>query len=346
MTASRSTAGPRIPTTGPALGLSAIARSRLVAVIFWGNLLCQMGIILTGGVVRLTGSGLGCSTWPQCEPGQFTPVRTPEMGIHPFIEFGNRTLTGVLGIFSIAVLVAAVVWLRHKGTHFLVLATVPLIGTIVQALVGAVVVWADLHPGAVSPHFLISPIIIAFSTVLLYRLLSPGSRLRPALPPRVMRLFAALAVLAFVVLVLGTLVTGTGPHSGDAGDVTRLMLHPVLISRIHALAVWGFLALLAAIVVLLRRLDAPRHTQRAAWALVVLVLAQGLIGYAQYFTGLPRGLVFLHLLGAALFGAAVTWLGASMFVSDGTRDEDVLGLPGADPALPVPVTPSDEKVRP
>lgn len=308
-------AAARIPTTGRTFGLSPRARSRLVLFVLWGNLVCQMGIIVTGGVVRLTGSGLGCSSWPNCEPGQFAPVRTPELGIHPFIEFGNRSLTGVLGVFSLAVIAVALLWLRHKGRTFLVLAAVPLLGTIVQALVGAVVVRADLHPGAVSPHFLISPVIIAFSTLLLHRAVTPGTRLRLGGPRRAFQVYLALAVVSCAVLVLGTLVTGTGPHSGDASSVTRLTLHPVMITRVHSLAVWTFSALLAAVLVLLHRLPAPSAARRAGWALAGLTLAQGLVGYAQYFLGLPRGLVLLHMLGAALFGGAVTWLGAAQFVS-------------------------------
>lgn len=328
-------AAPRISTTGRTLGLSPMARSRLILVALWGNLVCQMGIIVTGGVVRLTGSGLGCSSWPNCEPGQFAPVRTPEMGIHPFIEFGNRSLTGVLGIFSIAVLAVALLWLRHKGRTFLLLATVPLLGTIVQAVVGMAVVKADLHPGAVSPHFLISPVIIAFSTVLLHRAYVPGSRLRLGAPRLAFQVFLALAAVSAVVLVLGTLVTGTGPHSGDSSSVTRLAFHPVMITRVHSLSVWAFSVLLAVVLVILHRSPAPRAARRAGWALAALTLAQGMVGYAQYFLGLPRGLVLLHLLGAALYGGAVTWLGAAMFVSagsDGTADPEAATDTAAEPA--------------
>src|SRR5699024_2816847 len=147
----------RLPSWGPR------RRARVAAVVFWGNLLSQMGIILSGGAVRLTGSGLGCSSWPNCEPGQFTPQLSMASGIHPFVEFGNRSLTGVLSVFAIAVLVVTWRWLGHKGVGFRRLALVPLIGTALQALLGAFVVWLDLHPGLVSPHFLISPLLGAAS---------------------------------------------------------------------------------------------------------------------------------------------------------------------------------------
>src|SRR5699024_3958170 len=222
---------PRLPSWGPR------RRARLAAIAFWGNLLSQVGIILSGAAVRLTASGLGCSTWPHCEPGQFTPEITLESGIHPFVEFGNRTLTGVLSLFAIAVLLVTWRWLGHKGPGFRRLAWVPLIGTAVQALMGAFVAWFDLHPGLVSPPFLISPLLGAASMVLLVRLHDGDSRVRLAVPARAMAVFVPLAVVGFVVLVLGTIVTGTGPHSGDAGDITRLALNPVVAARLHALAV-------------------------------------------------------------------------------------------------------------
>jgi cytochrome c oxidase assembly protein subunit 15 len=287
-------------------------RARLAAVAFWGNLLAQMGIILSGGAVRLTGSGLGCSSWPHCEPGTFTPELTLASGIHPFVEFGNRTLTGVLSIFAIALLLVSYRWLSHKGRGFRLLAWIPLIGTAVQALLGAFVVWFDLHPGIVSPHFLISPLLGAASMVLLVRLYDGDSHVRLAVPPRLLALFVPLAVVGFAVLVLGTIVTGTGPHSGDAGDVTRLMISPVLITRVHALAVYLFLALLVALIVALHRLGTRPEARTAAWWLLAATLAQGVIGYVQYFTGLPELVVFGHLIGAALFAPMIAWVGARL----------------------------------
>jgi cytochrome c oxidase assembly protein subunit 15 len=294
-------------------------RARLAAVAFWGNLLSQIGIILSGGAVRLTGSGLGCSGWPYCEPGNFTPELTLEAGIHPFVEFGNRTLTGVLSIFAIAVLLVTYRWLGHKGRGFRLLALVPLIGTGVQALIGAFVVWFDLHPGIVSPHFLISPVLGAVSMVLLVRLYDGDGHVRLAVPPRLLALFVPLAVVGFAVLVLGTLVTGTGPHSGDAGDVTRLMISPVLITRFHSLSVYLFLALLAALLFGLHRTGARPEARTAAWWLVAVTLVQGVIGYIQYFTGLPELVVFGHLIGAALFAPMIAWIGARLFTWQETR---------------------------
>lgn len=298
---------PRLPSWGPQ------RRARVAAVVFWGNLLSQIGIILSGAAVRLTGSGLGCSTWPNCEPGQFTPVLTMEAGIHPFVEFGNRSLTGVLTVFAVALLLVSWRWLGHKGVGFRRLAWVPLIGTAVQAIVGMVVVFADLHPGIVSPHFLISPILAAVSMVLLVRLYDGDGATRLAVPVRALQVFVPLAAVGFVVLLLGTIVTGTGPHSGDDGEVTRIALNPMLASRIHALAVYLFCALLAVLLIVLHRSGARRKAIVAAWWLVALTLVQGMIGYIQYFLGLPELVVFLHLIGAALFGAGIAWVGARLF---------------------------------
>lgn len=316
---------PRLPSW------SASRRARIAAIAFWGNLVCQMGIILSGGAVRLTGSGLGCSTWPNCEPGQFTPELTLEAGIHPFVEFGNRTLTGVLGIFAIAVLLVSWRWLRHKGVGFRRLAWVPLIGTALQAIIGAFVVWLDLHPGLVSPHFLISPVIVAASTVLVVRLYEGDGSARRVVGWATVGLYAGLAAVGFTVLVLGTLVTGTGPHSGDDGDITRIAIDPLLISRIHAGSVWLFCGLLVVLLVLLHRSARGRQARIAAWTLVALTVLQGVIGYVQFFTGLPELLVFFHLLGAALFAAGIAWVGARL-ITWRTAESEAQTAPPADRA--------------
>lgn len=315
----------------PRLAWDAARRARIAAVVFWGNLICQMGIILTGGTVRLTASGLGCSTWPNCEPGRFVPQLTLENGIHPLVEYGNRMLTGVLSVFAVLVLVVAMRWLSHKGGAFPLLAWLPLIGTLLQALIGAFVVWLHLHPGIVSPHFLISPILVAVSAVLVARLYEGDGPGRALVPRPVLVLFGVFAAVGLAVLVLGTLVTGTGPHSGDASAVTRLAFHPVTISRIHALAVWVFAALLVLLLVLLHRLG-PAAARRAAWACLALTVVQGAIGYIQYALGLPQLLVFGHLIGAALFAGAITWVGTSLFT---WRTVTAAGLAADEAALEV-----------
>lgn len=316
-------ADPRRPRPGAA------ARARLAAIVFWGNLVCQIGIIVTGGVVRLTGSGLGCSTWPNCEPGSFTPELTLEAGIHPFIEFGNRTLTGVVSVFAIALLLISFLWLRHKGSGFLLLAALPLVGTGIQAILGAVVVWLHLHPGAVSPHFLVSPILVAISAVLVVRLYGGDGARRPRVPAALRWMFAAMAALGFAVLVLGTLVTGSGPHSGDAEYPARLPFDPRTISWLHADSVMLFCGLLVGLLISLYLVRSARPARRAAWGLVGVTLLQAAIGYTQYFTGLPEVLVGMHLLGAALFAAAIAWCGAALFTWSPDEAADPADVPAA-----------------
>ena len=277
---------------------------RTVRRVLVANLVAQVAIVVTGGAVRLTGSGLGCSTWPQCEPGEFTPVFHQASSFHPFVEFGNRTLTGVLGVIALAALV--LVWRSGRARSYRLLGAVPLIGVAVQAVVGGITVLVDLHPAVVGVHFLISMVLVAASTALVVRAREDDGPARAVVGRLPRTLTGALVPLAAVVLVLGVLVTGAGPHSGDDEIAYRLALDPALIARVHAAAVWLFVLLVAALVVALAREHAPRHARRAAGTLAVVTLAQGAVGYVQYFTGLPEVLVAVHMLGAGLLVVAQT----------------------------------------
>ncbi|MFW2514081.1 COX15/CtaA family protein [Demequina sp. SO4-13] len=263
------------------------------------NVIAQAGIIVTGGVVRLTGSGLGCSTWPHCEPGRFTPEFYAENWLHPAVEFGNRLLTFVLVIVALGVAIA--VWRNRPDLKWLGL--VPGIGVIIQAVVGGITVLVDLHPLVVAPHLLLSALLVWYSVwlALQYRR-APRRDGRPMRWP-----LRVSSLLLVVLLILGALTTGAGPHSGDADATERLALDPALIARAHALAVWAFVAVLAWIIWRVRhdRSEGDRDEVRRAWvALLAVTLAQGIIGYAQYFTGLPEVLVGLHLVGVGALTAA------------------------------------------
>ncbi|GAB2544464.1 COX15/CtaA family protein [Brachybacterium huguangmaarense] len=312
MTSHRSVVAAAARPTSPALAALPDGIRRLVSIAFWGNLVCQMGIIVTGGIVRLTGSGLGCSTWPNCEPGQFIPTTSNPTGFRAFIEFGNRSLTGVLSVFAIAVLLVAWRWLRYKGRGFVWLAALPLVGTVIQAVIGMVIVKMHLHPGAVAPHFLVSIFLVVVSTILVARLYEGDGPRRRAVPGPVMATAAVLAVVAAAVLVLGTVTTSSGPHTGDLEATLRTGLDPRTVSWLHADAVMLFCGLLVGMLLVLHLIRARTHAKRAAWALVVVTLLQAAIGYVQYFTALPVVLVALHMTGAALFTAAVTWLVTAM----------------------------------
>ncbi|GGB96569.1 protein required for cytochrome oxidase assembly [Cellulomonas carbonis] len=273
--------------------------------LLWANLVAQVGIVVTGGAVRLTGSGLGCSTWPQCEPGQFAPVLHEATSLHPYIEFGNRTLTGVLGV--LALLTAVVVWRRPgRSRGFRVLGLVPLVGVAVQAVVGGLTVLVDLHPAWVGSHFAISMLLVAASMALVVRHREGDGVPEPLVDARTTLLSRALVPLGAAVVLLGVVTTGAGPHSGDAEVGYRFALDPALVARGHAASVWLFVAGVVALVVLTRPAATHERPRRAARVLLAVTLAQGAVGYVQYFTGLPELLVGVHMLGAAVLVAAQT----------------------------------------
>lgn len=303
MTASPAPAAP-IPVP-PAQRPWSDPRFRWTRRLLVANLVAQIVIVVTGGVVRLTGSGLGCSTWPECEPGSFTPVAHADAPLHQAIEFGNRTLTGVLVLLALAT--AVVLWrTQGRSLGLRLLGAVPLVGVLLQAVIGGLSVRFHLNPAIVGGHLIVSMALIAVSSALLVRHGEGDGPPRRAVAPATAVVGWMLGAVAVVVLVLGVVVTGAGPHSGDADVGYRFDVDPALVARVHAGAVWIFLALLAVLMVGLVRGGAPYRTRRRAWWLVWVTLLQGAIGYIQYFTGLPAALVALHMLGAALLTAATT----------------------------------------
>lgn len=274
------------------------------------NLIGQIGIIVTGGAVRLTGSGLGCDQWPLCEPGSFTPRFHEATSIHPYIEFGNRTLSGVLLLLALAVL-ALVRTDRTRAASYRRLGIVPLAGVLTQAVLGGLVVLLDLAPGWVALHYLVSAALVAASIYLLYRHGEGDGDPYPVVP-RAAVVAGRLAAAALVpVLGLGVLVTGSGPHGGDDEIATRFPFDPVVVTRLHAAAVWLFVGVAVALAVAVLRRTATVRSRASARHAVVALLAvtalQSVIGYAQYLTGLPVVLVGLHMLGSALLIAATAW---------------------------------------
>lgn len=293
------------PASVPASGLARWARAVLVA-----HVVTQVGIVVTGGLVRLTGSGLGCPTWPQCVPGSYTPVVQQPQGIHKYIEFGNRTLTSVVGIVALAALVAVLLDVRRRARppRLVALAAVPLVGVVVQAVLGGITVLTHLSPATVAAHFLVSALIVVASTVLLVRAQEADGEVRPVVRDELRWIAGALAALTALVVVLGTVVTGSGPHSGDADSPARFGVDPRAMSWLHSDSVLVWFGVLLALLVALRLTDAPRSVRRAALVVLGVGLAQGLIGYVQYLTGLPVVAVALHMLGACLLIVAVTRL--------------------------------------
>jgi cytochrome c oxidase assembly protein subunit 15 len=265
----------------------------------WATLLANVGIVLTGGAVRLTGSGLGCPTWPRCTDRSFTPHGA--LDLHSAIEFGNRTLTFVLTVIAVATFVSA--W-QSGRRELRRLALVLALSVPAQALLGGVTVLTDLNPWVVSFHLLFSMGIISLAVLYLWRIDTPPLPPGPPQPPRLTALAWTTYAAGWLVLALGTVVTGSGPHAGDV-KAPRNGLDPLQISQAHADAVFLFVGLSLGLVIALRVTGSP--AAGVAALLVGVELAQGLIGFVQYFTDLPIVLVELHLLGAAAIATVMTW---------------------------------------
>ncbi|PPK96132.1 cytochrome c oxidase assembly protein subunit 15 [Kineococcus xinjiangensis] len=269
------------------------------------NVVVECLIVVTGGVVRLTGSGLGCPTWPQCVPGSYTPVLEQAEGFHKYIEFGNRTLTGLVGLVALAAVIAVV---RERRPDLLRWALPVLAGIAVQAVIGGITVLTGLHPATVMLHFLVSAVLIAVSTALWMRAQEPSGPRERAVPRPVRGLVLAAALVSAAVITVGTAVTGAGPHAGDADQPVRLAVDPRTLSWLHADLVMVFVGLVVGCVVALRLVPEATVARRRAAELLVVTLAQGAIGYAQYFTGLPEVLVGLHMAGACVLVVAMARL--------------------------------------
>jgi cytochrome c oxidase assembly protein subunit 15 len=268
----------------------------------FASLLGNIAIVISGGVVRLTGSGLGCPTWPRCTEESFVPHR--ELGIHGAIEFGNRMVTFLLAAIAI---VAFVVFWRHGRPALVRLALVLAIGVPAQAVVGGLTVLTDLNPWVVAFHLLVSLAMIGVAVVLLRRIDEGDGPAVPTVPDGLTWLVRLTFLVGWAVLYVGTVVTGSGPHAGDL-DAPRNGLDPRALSQLHTDFVFLLLGLTIAGVLALRAVRAPRIAQRAALLLLAVELGQALVGFVQYFLDLPIVLVAVHLLGAALTSAALTWL--------------------------------------
>jgi heme a synthase len=253
-------------------------------------------IVVTGASVRLTASGLGCPTWPRCTEDSF--VTQPEMGAHGIIEFGNRLLTFVVGAVVLAT-IAATLLRRPWRRDLSVLAGALLAGVVAQGVLGGITVLTGLNPVTVAAHFLLSMVLLVAAVVLHVRTGEPAGPAVRVVPDPLVTLGRLVVGVTAVVLVLGTVVTGTGPHSGDP-DAARLNLDERTVSQAHADGVFLLVGLIVAMLLALRAVDAPALARRRAAVLLGIVLAQGLIGFVQYATGLPVLLVGAHVLGACL----------------------------------------------
>ena len=264
----------------------------------WASLVANTFIIVTGAVVRLTASGLGCPTWPKCTAESFVPHS--RLGIHGVIEFGNRMITYVLVVVAVATLIAIWRWAgTSRGLRRLAMALA--LGIPLQGVIGGITVLTDLNPWIVALHLLLSLALVSGSVLLIVRVADIGST---SVVPWAARLVFAIYAVTWVVLYLGTVVTGSGPHAGDL-NAPRNGIDPQLMSHVHAAAVYLLVALTLVALWSLRGTDSP---YRWALALLGVLVAQGAIGFIQYWTGLPIALVALHLLVASVLVAVTTRL--------------------------------------
>ena len=285
---------------------------RTIRLLAMASLVSQIVIVVTGGAVRLTGSGLGCPDWPHCTAGSL--ATTPEMGLHGAIEFGNRLLTFALGAIATATLLAILRTLRSRRPRrdLFLPAAVLLFGIPAQAVIGGITVWTDLNPWVVMLHFMCSAGLVGVATVLVRRSGRPLGAVPPRLgSPWLARLALATLVAAGGVVYLGTVVTASGPHAGDP-DARRTGLDLSAVTHLHADAVFLLLGLSVGLYAASRALGSPGRLTRAAAALLVVEGVQGLVGVTQYRLELPELLVGLHMLGAALLvvTAVDAWLAA------------------------------------
>ncbi|WP_323380028.1 COX15/CtaA family protein [Streptomyces alkaliphilus] len=263
-------------------------------------LVMSVVIVVTGGAVRLTGSGLGCDTWPKCTGDSL--VTTPEMGIHGVIEFGNRLLTYVLA--------AAIGWVivasrcanpRRRSVTRLGWYQVGVV--LANAIVGGITVLTGLNPFSVAAHFLLATVLITLTTIARRRAREGDEAPQPLVGQPVRRAVYAVTAVCGALVVVGTAVTGSGRHAGDPGEITRMPFDWETITRLHAALAWMVVLGTIAVIVGMRLMDAPAGPRARARDLLIVLLAQGAVGYVQYALDEPELLVGIHLL-----GAAVTWV--------------------------------------
>ena len=270
------------------------------------SLAANVAIVVTGGAVRLTGSGLGCPTWPHCTGDSY--VTTPARGYHGVVEFTNRTFTSIVGILAVLCLVAVATVARGRVAPELrrtrlIWAWAVVAGIPAQAVLGGLTVLTDLNPWLVACHFLLSSALIAAAYQLWVRCRADHVERAP-LAPALRGLAWVIVAVTAAVLAVGTVVTGSGPHAGDE-HAKRTGLDPGAVAQLHTDLVMLLIGLSVAGWFALRATGSPGYAVRAARALVLIECAQALIGFVQYFTHLPVVLVGVHMLGACL-----VWLGA------------------------------------
>ncbi|MFJ6353598.1 heme A synthase [Streptomyces sp. NPDC092046] len=280
-----------------------LRRAALSAVVM------SVVIIVTGGAVRLTGSGLGCDTWPKCTDDSL--IVTAEQGFHGFVEFGNRMLTYVLSAaVGWAIIAARSAKPRRRGLTRLGWAQFWIVMS--NAVIGGITVWMGLNPWTVAGHFLAANSLLTVAVITWHRTGEGDGTPKPRVPGPVRKLSWAIVVVSALLIALGTTVTGAGKHAGDSSDVPRMPWDWTDAAHVHAVAAWVVCALAVAMWLVLLVVDAPDDTRARARDLLIVLLAQGGVGYVQYFTGVPEVMVAAHMLGSSLMWIAVLRLALSL----------------------------------
>ncbi|MFI6206731.1 heme A synthase [Streptomyces sp. NPDC051041] len=298
-------------------------------------LVMSVVIVVTGGAVRLTGSGLGCPTWPKCTADSLTA--TSEMGVHGAIEFGNRMLTYVLcAAVGWAIIAARSQKPYRRGLTRLGWAQFWIVMS--NAVLGGIVVLVGLNPYTVAAHFVATSALIAVATVMWQRTREGDAPPRPLVGKAVQQLVWFMVAAAVLLILVGTVVTGAGPHAGDSSEVERMPVDWETVAKLHAVLAWIVVTLTFALWFALKAVDAPKGPLSRTRELFLILLAQGVIGYVQYFTDLPEILVGLHMFGSALMWIWVLRVLLSLRERpEGTpavlpaREPDSAGVPVAGP---------------
>ncbi|MFE2536786.1 heme A synthase [Streptomyces sp. NPDC059371] len=295
--------------------------SRTVRRAALAALVMSVVIVVTGGAVRLTSSGLGCPTWPKCTDDSLTA--TSEMGFHGAIEFGNRMLTYVLcAAVGWAIIAARSRKPWRRGLTRLGWAQFWIVMS--NAILGGIVVLVGLNPYTVAAHFLLSTALITVAALMWQRTREGDAAPRPLVGKSVQQLVWFLVAASVLLIAAGTVVTGAGPHAGDSSQVERIPVSWENVAKLHAVLAWIVVTLTFALWFVLKAVDAPQGPLRRTRDLFLILLSQGVLGYVQYFTDLPEALVALHMLGSCL-----VWIGVlRVLLSLRERPEAVTDLPG------------------
>ncbi|WP_286953764.1 MULTISPECIES: COX15/CtaA family protein [Corynebacterium] len=305
-----------------------LKNQRLIVLIL---LLCQGGITVSGAIVRVTGSGLGCITWPECHPGSLVPLEGAAPLIHQAIEFGNRLLTFVVGAAAVAAIVA--VHMARRRRELKVYAWLSLAGIAVQAVIGAISVFLELRWWAVAIHFLPSMVLVWIAALLYSRLLEPDEGEPTRVFPQAIRVLATIATIALgVVLITGTMVTGSGVHSGDGGVGMegRLDVDTQTMAVAHAMCMYVYLIFTVIVVFMLYRNNCPPAVKKAGWVLIACILVQWGIGVGQFYLHIPRWTVPIHIAMSSVVTAFTSLLWAHGIRRQGATEGLVTGSVSGD----------------